>query len=127
MLLEHGVPYFKIFQRTFLGNIVYHDSAVCVFHIVGDEASEALLTGRIPELNTVVFAVASDVFDVEVDADGGLRVGMGTFNPSSNLSLIYFSMMEDLPTDWSPRKIILYLVRPPPTVLDETLINIKIN
>jgi hypothetical protein len=37
---------------------------------------------------------------------------------------MYFSMMEDLPTDWSPRKMILYLVRPPPTVLEDTLIAI---
>ena len=37
---------------------------------------------------------------------------------------MYFSMIDDLPTDWSPRKMILYLVRPPPTVLDDTLIPI---
>jgi hypothetical protein len=31
-------------------------------------------------------------------------------------------MIEDLPTDWSPKKIILYFIRPPPTVLDDMLI-----
>jgi hypothetical protein len=38
---------------------------------------------------------------------------------------MYFSMIEDLPTDWSPRKMILYFVRQP-TALEERLITIVI-
>ena len=34
--------------------------------------------------------------------------------------------MDDLPTDWSPKNIILYLVLPPPIVLDDTLIILKL-
>lgn len=43
-----------------------------IFHVVGDEASEPLLTGSVPQLDAVVFGVAGDVFDVEIDADCGL-------------------------------------------------------
>lgn len=44
-----------------------------IFHVIGDEASESFLTSGIPQLNTVVFAVAGDIFDVEVDTDSGLQ------------------------------------------------------
>lgn len=43
-----------------------------VFHVVGDKASEPLLTGCVPELDAVMFTVASYVFDVEIDPDCGL-------------------------------------------------------
>jgi hypothetical protein len=44
-----------------------------VFHVIGDEASESFLASGIPQLNTVVFAVAGDVFDVKVDTNSGLQ------------------------------------------------------
>ncbi len=67
-------------------------------------------------------SIASYIFDMKIDADCGLCVMGVTLSPSSNLSLIYFSMMDDFPTAISPRKMILYLVLPPPMVLEDTLI-----
>lgn len=123
VLLEHVVPGLEVGESGLLGDVVDHHCAVRVLHVVGDEAAEALLPRGVPQLDAVLLAVARYVFDVEVDAHGRLRDGKDTLSPSSKRSLMYFSMMEDLPTLWSPRKMILYLVRPPPTVEDDTLIS----
>jgi len=122
VFLEHEVPSFEVLERGLIGDIVDHDCAVDIFHVVWDEASEALLSGGIPQLDSELLAVAADVLNMEINSNSGLYVSRSTLSPSSNLSLIYFSIMEDLPTDWSPRNIILYLVLPPPIVLVETLI-----
>ena len=123
VLLEHVVPRFEVGEGGLLGDIVDHHCAVRVLHVVGDEAAEALLARSVPQLDAVLLAIARYIFDVEIDAHGRLHDGKDTLSPSSKRSLMYFSMMEDLPTLWSPRKMILYLVRPPPTVEDDTLIS----
>lgn len=122
VLLEHLIPDSQIFKRGKLGNIIDHDCAISVLHVVGNETTEALLAGSVPELDAKLSSVASHVLDVEIDAHSRLYEEALTFRPYSNRSLMYFSMIDDLPTDWSPRKIILYLVRPPPTVDDDMLI-----
>ena len=94
-----------------------------ILHVIGYKASESLLTCCIPKLNSVMFTVSGYVFNVKIYADCRLMVTeIITLEPYSNLSFIYFSMIEDFPTDWSPSRINLYFVRPPPMVLDETLI-----
>lgn len=122
VLLEHVVPRLEVAESGFLRNIVDHNCTVGVFHVVRDEAAEALLPCGVPQLDAVLLAVPRYVLDVEIDAHSRLHDGKDTLSPSSKRSLIYFSMMEDFPTLWSPRKMILYLVRPPPTVEDDTLI-----
>ena len=48
---------------------------MCIFHIVGDEASKTLLTSSVPQLDTIMLSVSSDIFYVEVDTDCGLGYG----------------------------------------------------
>ncbi len=72
VILKHVVPDFEIGQGFGFWGIIDQNGAMGVFHVIGDEASEAFLAGGIPQLNTVVFAIAGDVFDVEVDTDCGL-------------------------------------------------------
>lgn len=122
VLFEHIVPRLEVGQARLLRHVVDHDCAVGVLHVIGDEAAKPLLPRSVPQLDAILLAIPRDVLDMEVDADRGLNDPITTLRPSSKRSLIYFSMMEDLPTLWSPRKMILYLVRPPPTVEDDTLI-----
>jgi hypothetical protein len=55
-----------------MGAVVDEEAEVGVLEVAGDEAFEAFLAGSVPELNAVLSLVGSDVFDEEVDADGGL-------------------------------------------------------
>ena len=94
-----------------------------ILHIVGYKASKSLLSCSIPKLYPVVLSISGDIFNVKIYANCGLIImEILTLKPSSNLSFMYFYIMEDLPTDWSPSRISLYLVLPPPIVLEETLI-----
>jgi hypothetical protein len=82
MFFEHFVPDFEVIEGGLLGDVVDHDGAVGVLHVVGDETAEAFLAGGVPELYAVLSAVAGDVLDVEVDSDGGLHGGKTTLRPS---------------------------------------------
>lgn len=55
-----------------MGAVVDEEAEVGVLEVAGDEAFEAFLAGSVPELNAVLSLVGGDVFDEEVDADGGL-------------------------------------------------------
>ena len=63
-------------------------------------------------------------FSEEVYSDGGLHMEACTLAYSLNLLLIYFSIMLDLPTPWSPRKAILYLILELFVVVDMGIIQI---
>lgn len=39
-----------------------------ILHVIRYQATESLLPRRIPQLNTIVLAVAGDILDVEVNA-----------------------------------------------------------
>ena len=43
-----------------------------IFHIVGNQASESLLACSIPQLYTIVFAIAGNIFNVEINTNCGL-------------------------------------------------------
>lgn len=124
MQLEHLVPNLQVLKRAFLGDVIDHHRAIGVLHVVRNETAESLLPRGVPQLNAELPPISSDVFDVEIDADSRLHRVALTFKPSSKRSLMYFSMIEDFPTDWSPKKMILYFVLPPPTVDDDTLIKL---
>jgi len=55
-----------------MGAVVDEEAEVGVLEVAGDEAFDAFLAGSVPELNAVLSLVGGDVFDEEVDADGGL-------------------------------------------------------
>jgi hypothetical protein len=90
VFFEHIIPDFEVVEGVLFGDVVDHNCAVGIFHVVGDQAAEALLSGGVPELYSELMTVAGHIFDVEVDADGGLNGCLLTLSPSSNLSLMYF-------------------------------------
>ena len=78
-----------------------------ILEVGGNETSVALLACSVPHLQPIQVGVLCDVLDVEVDADSGLGSKWTTLWVSSKWSVVYFSMMEVLPTPWSPRKTTL--------------------
>lgn len=122
--LEHLVPNLQVLKWAFLGDVIDHHCAIGIFHVVWNETAESFLSRGVPQLYAELSSVSSDVFDVEIDADSRLHRVALTFKPSSKRSFMYFSMIDDFPTDWSPKKMILYFVLPPPTVDDDTLIKL---
>jgi hypothetical protein len=58
VLLEHLIPKFQIVKGDLFGDIVHHHCAVCVLHIIRDEAAEPLLPCSIPKLDPKLPPVA---------------------------------------------------------------------
>ena len=83
-----------------------------ILEVAGDEAAKALLAGRVPQLQAIIFCVVAHILSEEVDANGWLGKDGGTLAVSSKRSLMYLSMMQVLPTHWLPRKMTLSLVLP---------------
>jgi hypothetical protein len=110
MLLVHGHPAVDAQKRTTTCDIENQDGAMCVLQVRGYETAVSLLTGRVPELQLVDFVVVANVLVHEVDADGGLRKPMSTLPESSKRSLMNLSIMELLPTAWSPSSTTLYRI-----------------
>ncbi len=67
-----------------------------VFEVAGNEAFEALLPRRVPELQSDYFACCCDVFADEVDPNGRLIVTKSTFFVV-NKFVPYWDTTEDFP------------------------------
>ena len=74
MLEKQFMPLSDPIEGGSLVDFEYMDDAVCIFEVGGDEAAVSFLTGGVPHLETVVLAVAAEIFDIEIDANGVLGV-----------------------------------------------------
>ena len=58
-------------ERSLVGDIVYQQDAHGAAVVGGGDGAEALLAGRVPDLQLDALAIELDGPDLEVDADGG--------------------------------------------------------
>ena len=72
VLVVEFEPCGAVLEGLRIGEVVDEEAEIGVFEVAGNEAFEAFLAGSIPELNAVLALIDGDVFDEEVDADGGL-------------------------------------------------------
>lgn len=76
------VVQFKPPEGTFeggdIGDIIEYECAAAILEVAGNEALEPLLARRVPKLQPIVSFLVGDVFDQEVDSDGGLICGIDT-------------------------------------------------
>ena len=56
----------------------YMDNTVCIFKVCGNETTVSFLTGGVPHLETVILPVSTEIFDIEIDANGVLGVKKST-------------------------------------------------
>lgn len=82
MLAEGIIPNFDIFQRYFFGDVVHHDCAMSILHVIGYQAAKPFLSGSVPELHSILMSVSGHVFNVKVNADGWLNLITDTLSPS---------------------------------------------
>ena len=109
-LVEESEPGVEAGEGEGVGDIVDQDCAVCIPQVGGDEAAELLLSRRIPQLQPVQMLVVTHILGQEVDPHGVLRYPPCTCCFSSNRPLMNRSMIDDFPTDMSPRNTILYFI-----------------
>ena len=81
MLFKHVVPDFEIVKGWFFANIVYHNCAIGIFHIVRDETSKPFLTSSVPKLNSILVTIASNIFNMKIDAYRRLNRDLDTLGP----------------------------------------------
>jgi hypothetical protein len=64
-------PVADVVERLLVRDVVDDDDAVRAAVVGGGDGAEALLAGRVPDLELDLLAVELEVADLEVDADGG--------------------------------------------------------
>lgn len=67
------LPDGQVLQTFGIVNIVDQQTKVGVLEIAGDQTSKALLSSRVPQLQTIVFVLRSQVPDQEINANGSLH------------------------------------------------------
>lgn len=82
---------------------------MCIADVVGNQTLEFLLSGSVPQLQTIAGLVVVDIFDQKVNTDSFLDMLGDTFLLESKRYCTNRSIMADLPTELGPRKTILYL------------------
>lgn len=82
VFLEHIVPDFEVLEGSFFGDIVDHDCAVGVLHVVWYQTPEAFLACSVPELDAVLMPISGHIFYMKIDADGRLNHQIPTLSPS---------------------------------------------
>lgn len=71
MLLNLRNPIPNALEASAIGHVVHQEDALCSPKVAGGDGSKPFLPRGIPDLKLDAFAVDFDVFDFEVDADGG--------------------------------------------------------
>lgn len=71
MLLDLGYPVANALKRTAVRDVVDEDDSLGPAEVAGGDGAEALLAGGIPDLKFDALVIDLDVFDFEVNADGG--------------------------------------------------------
>ena len=72
VLVVEFKPCGTVLEGLRIGDIIDQEAEVGIFEVARNEAFEAFLPGSVPELNAILSLTDRDVFDEEVDADGGL-------------------------------------------------------
>lgn len=103
MFFEELVPEGDVLKGILFGDIADKHCELCIFEVGGDETAVSFLSCGVPHLQSVVVPVFCDVFDVEVDSYRCLCGQADTLWVYSYLLVVYRSIIELLPTPWSPR------------------------
>ena len=69
MLLNLRNPVANIFERAAIGDVVDEQDTLRAAKVRGRDRAEALLSGRIPDLELDIFSIEMDLLDLEVDTD----------------------------------------------------------
>ena len=81
MFFKHVIPDLEIVEGWSFAYIIDHNCAIGIFHVVRDETSKSFLTSCVPQLNSVLMTIASDIFNMKIDADSGLNRESDTLGP----------------------------------------------
>lgn len=103
------MPTFYIFQSGWLGYIINENYTMCIFKISWNQTSISLLSGSIPHLKPEVLSIFWNIFYIKINSYSCLfnHYEIDTLYPYSNLLLVYLSIIDVLPTPWSPRNTTL--------------------
>lgn len=91
-------PFVNAFEGRPEGDVEDDEAGVCISDVGGDECSEPLLSGCVPELQSEGLSFDLHGFGDKVDADCGLNISCVTLEVNSKESWMNLEMMEVLPT-----------------------------
>lgn len=87
---------------------------------------EALLSCRVPNLQAIRLVAYRHLLRQKIDSHCRLNGSLVTLAPSLKRSLTYRSIMQDLPTDWQPKRTILSLSLPETVLIELFMIIIAL-
>ena len=74
VLFKHHIPYFEIFEWSFVCDIIDHNCTIGIFHVVGYQTSKSLLSCSVPKLYPIVLSISCYIFNMKIDSNCGLHV-----------------------------------------------------